>query len=349
MPNDGNFHHLVVTRNGSTTALYIDGVAKTFTGVGSATGVTATSASIAGDPAGLVSGTVPAFAGLIQEVAVYPTALTAGQVSNHYTLGVIPTAELSGARVERILGWVDVPFAGGNIDAGSSQIQSVTTSLTTTSILSYLQQVELTEDGAFFVNVAGALRFIGRVGALTSTTSTATFGDGGGSEIPFELAPQIATDTLDLYQAAVLQRTGGQPQVWPNPLSTFARTYQQSGLLSTTDAEVLGYAQWTVNHFGTALPRVRSVTVHPFVTPGGAATTAVLGLDLMSVVTLNRHTLPGAGTAFSQLSNVEGINHHIDPATADWTVDLQLTPITNTTPAWVLGTSQLGINNTLFF
>jgi hypothetical protein len=340
---DGLWHYFAWTLDGAHSTIYIDG-ASVVTHTDSTTSYSQYIPTYM-----FILNTSPTPAILLQEFAVYPTALNSTQVANHFGLGAAPGAEGSGARIERILNWVSVPYAGGNIDTGSSQIQGISSALTTTTILSYLQNVELTEDGAFFVNVAGALRFMGRIAALTSTTSTATFGDNtGGGEIPFELAPQLAEDTLDLYQAAVIQREGGQPQQWPATLSAFARTYQQSSLLQTTDSEALGYAQWTVNHFGTSMPRVRSVTVHPFVTPGGAATTALLGLDLMSVVTLSRHTLPGAGTAFSQLSNVEGINHHVDPTTGDWTVDLQLTPIT-ATPVWVLGTSQLGTTTTLFF
>jgi hypothetical protein len=239
-----------------------------------------------------------------------------------------------------------IPTANATIDTGNSPVQAILDAVTTTTALTYLQTVEQTESGAFFMSGAGQVRFMSRSTVYTSLTSTVTFGDGG-SEIPYELNPTIATDTLDQYAQVILQRNNGNAQTADS--GQLGKIYQASGLLQTTDAEVLGQANWLLKQFAiTPKPRIRSITIHPFVTPSGAATTAILGLELGSVVTINRHILPGAGTAFTQVCNVEGINHHVYPATGDWTIDLQLTPLPPLRP-WILGTSQLGVDTNLFF
>ncbi|MCA1683827.1 MAG: fibronectin type III domain-containing protein, partial [Actinobacteria bacterium] len=78
--NDGVWHHVVVTYNGTTVVAYLDGLSlgtKTF------------SAPLATSPSGLQVGagyqeSSPFYGGL-DEVAVYPTALTAAQVGAHFS------------------------------------------------------------------------------------------------------------------------------------------------------------------------------------------------------------------------------------------------------------------------
>jgi len=87
--NDGKWHHLAVTMSSAGTALYVDGakvasstntVAQDFDGWWRVGGDTLT-----GWPAQPAS---VFLAGDVDEVAVYPTALTAAQVAAHRTLGV---------------------------------------------------------------------------------------------------------------------------------------------------------------------------------------------------------------------------------------------------------------------
>jgi hypothetical protein len=329
------------TYDGTNIAIYIDSVsvAGATTTVGTVTSWSPLNAGIGSD--GIFGG--PEWSGSIGQVAFYNTALSAAKVANHYQLLAVPV-ESSDARIARALSnWTNVG-AASILDAGLSQIQAPTSNMTTTSVLSHIQQVELSEDGALFTNTSGRLRFWSRASVLSATQlvgSVATFGDGVG-EYPHEIGPNFALDTLDLYTSAQLQRNGGNTQT----VGSGVRVYQQTGLLNTTDQEVLNYANRVVSLFGTAQERIRSITLHPFNDPTGGMTTAVLGLELLSIITVKRHNLPGAGTAFVHEAFVEGINHHIDPTTGDWTVDLQLTPAANA-QIWVLGTSQLGVNNVL--
>jgi RHS repeat-associated protein len=75
------WHHVVATKSGSTTKLYIDGVDRTGT-VTNKTLANSTSPLLLGK-----TGTTNFFNGRIDEVALYNTALAAADVTNHFLLG----------------------------------------------------------------------------------------------------------------------------------------------------------------------------------------------------------------------------------------------------------------------
>jgi Concanavalin A-like lectin/glucanases superfamily/Camelysin metallo-endopeptidase len=77
---DTSWHHVVVTRNGTAnTKLYIDGVDRTG-------GVTPTTLANNSDPM-LIGHGEASFPGSIDEVAIYDTVLSAGEVKSHYEAG----------------------------------------------------------------------------------------------------------------------------------------------------------------------------------------------------------------------------------------------------------------------
>jgi hypothetical protein len=347
--NDGNWHHIVgVSTAAGVLTIYVDNVIEQqgTAGTGTTQNANTTLSFVGFYPTVQTDLNIT-----VAHVTGYNSALTATQVANHYNAGIAVPVETSWNRVQRIgHTWMGAPVPSLiPLDQGSSQMQAITAPLGSTSALSYLQTVEQSEAGLLYVDVTGHLQFAGRVTVYTNTTSTVTFGDNPG-EYPFELNPQIATDTQDVYGYVQIQRNNGNPQTAtvPNANTFGTKTLQISGLLNTTDTEIANMANWYAVQFANPRPRIRQITIRPVTDPTGATTTALLGLDIGSVVTVNRHHVPGGGTAFSQVSNVEGVNYHIDPATGDWNVELQLTPIAPVRP-WILGTSQLGVDTALFF
>jgi hypothetical protein len=81
--DDGNWHYLAVTSTGSAATVYIDGVE-----IGTQTfpvpldTISTSSVTVGGNLDGFVG-----INGTLDEVAIYPTALTATQVQNHYSKG----------------------------------------------------------------------------------------------------------------------------------------------------------------------------------------------------------------------------------------------------------------------
>jgi uncharacterized repeat protein (TIGR02059 family) len=86
VPNDGIWHHCVVTRTGSTFAFYIDGVAAGTTTDSNTT--QATSRNFVIGAAFYNSGSIGfPYTGSIDEVAVYTTALSGARILVHYNAG----------------------------------------------------------------------------------------------------------------------------------------------------------------------------------------------------------------------------------------------------------------------
>ena len=340
---DGLWHHLALTYTDSTTTfvLYVDGVS-TITAAGVA-GFTFPSAN---SLIGMATWATPACYGSVANFATYPTALTGARIVAHYQTAVFP-AEPSGTRISRIATLMSIP--AGTVDTGVSQIQPLTQAgLQGQQTLTYLQTVEDSELGLLYIAADGRLNFQSRGTIYTKSTSTQTFTDAPGG-IPFELSPQIATDTQDVYELIQLQRNNGVTQTAGATNGPFgARTYSRTGLLNTSDAELQGMANFLVAQFATPVPRIRQIVIRPVSTaPNNTAMLALLGLEIGAVVTVTRTST--RRTAFSAVFNVDGINFHILPDTGDWNAELQLTPHVAPYVPWNLGTSTLGQTTALFF
>lgn len=80
--DDLEWHHLVVTKSGATTVMYVDGVART----GAVTDATLADNATAVHVGRTVAGAA-LFRGLMDELALYPTALTAARVLAHFNAG----------------------------------------------------------------------------------------------------------------------------------------------------------------------------------------------------------------------------------------------------------------------
>ena len=110
--NDGKWHHVAATLSPSGMALYLDGVL-----VGSRTDTTAGLSysgylRVGSDSA---LGGSSTFNGRIDEVAVYPTALSAAQVAAHHQVGITgkPVNAAPTARFGQNAGWLAVAFDAG--------------------------------------------------------------------------------------------------------------------------------------------------------------------------------------------------------------------------------------------
>lgn len=342
---DGNWHYVVATNAGTASAIYVDGVQVQ---TGSYTSLGSTGPEVLG---GTLPGPTIAFPGSLQEVAVYTgTQLSPTQVANHYALATFPQ-EGTGARINRVLTAVGWSAGARNVDSGVSMVQQQTTSLTTTTTLSHMQDVEATENGALYIDVSGNVRFISRDNLITQTaysTVQATFGDSG-TQIPFEPSPTLALDDIDLYNEASGQRQNGVTQVWDNAASIAAygrTTWQPSGtLLGIEDSEVLGLCQYIVRNRATPVTRIQSIDINVLSliqTAGQVAT--VMGLELLYQVEVQRAGVPG--TAFDQVGLVEKIDEIATPDT--WTVTFGL-DTADLTAYWIMGTSEIGVNTALYF
>jgi PKD repeat protein len=99
VPNDGNWHHVAVTRSGNTYRFYVDGAAAD-AGFVNSTAITANAVPFNIGREVITSGPRRPLVGSIDEVAVYGSALSATRLQAHYdargTAAVAPVAAFSG-------------------------------------------------------------------------------------------------------------------------------------------------------------------------------------------------------------------------------------------------------------
>lgn len=393
---DGNWHHVVATGSaatGGTVSLYLDGVlvvSGTAAGGQSSTIYSSTQMALGGfgtyalSAVPLPTGTVvtaagSSYFGLMGEVAFYNVELNATQVANHYNTWLVGQvvvgtpgiqADNSANRIANILTLLGVPPAFQSIGAttpalGISQVQAVSTDLTSTTALDYLQLVEQTEQGLFFQDNNGILTFYGRHWPILNPSSAsvqAIYGDNSANTSYFYLPEnfQVSQDDLDLWTSVVTQRLGGVLQfatsasvgafgsstreIWRYGVRVYQGAEQ---LLETTDTEVLSLAQYLLLLSQTPIPRVRSVTLASFVN-GGSALPQMFGRKLWDRVMVQRQA---QGSQFSQDSLVEQITHEFDYNT--WKTTFALNPWFEQGTPWLILDDpiygQLSTNNQLAF
>lgn len=320
---DGNWHHIVAIMSFSASVAsrtYVDNV------------LTASSAAVAAAApiADYVTINGPFFTpfALMAKFGVYTATaalpISTAQIANHFAIGSTALGiQSSGTRIEAALGAAAWQYSSGypNIDLGNSLIQAATTSLALSTLLSYIQQVEATEAGAFYSGPDGPgdLIFRERHYPLinpTSKTSQGTFADST-SGVAFNYLGQKtspAMDSLDMWTQASVSRTNGVNQTWTdqNAANTYGLRHlpPMSGLLMTTDAEALARAQWTVAHYSTPQTRLRSLTIDSL-GKGGANFPQMLGRILFDRITVDRQA-PDGSSLFSQDGLIEQISHEIN-------------------------------------
>jgi hypothetical protein len=307
----------------------------------------------------------------LDEVALYPTALSAAAVSLHYSLGVSGFAlQQSGQRIGAVLTAVGVPASLQSLATGISAVQAPTSSLATTPALTYVQQVERTEQGYFHCDESGNFVLLDRHYTLlnaAATTSNGTFAnDSNALHYKFlngSLVP--AEDALDTWNDAPVSAVAnatigvtGAVQNYPrkNSIRFYGkRTIQgYTSLLQTTDTEAASLSQWLVSKYGTPIARVRQMKLDSTAkTPSSHP--QMLGRKLWDRITLTWQPMDGTNSAFSQNSLIESIQHDFTPElwTTTWGLSVADTYqnwfILNSATNGVLGVTGITAPNVLAY
>lgn len=343
--DDSDWHHVVCVRSAANTIkLYRDGA---LVATGTAGGANPNLATQLGmRVASFALAGAAQFDGLADEFAVYSTALSASDVAAHYAAGFAAfDAQTSGERFGTILDIIGHPAADRTIETGTSVLQPIMSSLATTRVLAYLQQVALTERGLPYQAPDGKITFLGRSHLWTtaaSNTSQATFTDTSVTTLPYELAgTDLMQDPLDVYNEVPVARSGGATQTATD--ATSATTYGErtlgglTDLLFNGDEEAVDRANFELSTHKDPLTRVRSLHLHPQDAPV-TLFPQVLGRALWDRVTFVRTFK--VGSTFSQETIIEGVEHQWTGD--DWHTFFHLAA-GDATHAWVLGDATFGV------
>lgn len=232
----------------------------------------------------------------------------------------VGASETSGTRLHRVLD--NAGHAGERaIDDGRITVQATTLS---SNCVTELKLTSDSEGGAVWVEADGTVTAADQYSLIESSrsrNSQVTYGDGGGSEIPYaDIQLQYNGDLL--ANIASFARTGGTAQTTTDEDSRALygdRRYTRTDLVCETDDQVEGLTQLWIARYSTPEQRVVSVQLKP----RRSASTMfpdVLGRRVRDLVTVNRQ--PPGGYTISQQCHVAGISHTITPA--DWTTDIDL-------------------------
>lgn len=308
------WHRLFVTRasNGTTLKLYID---NTLIATGTATAATniqvfpaATSVlyySSLNTPTGIRT--------FMDELETATAEYSASQINDRE---VLYNAARSQDRMAQLIGRSAFPttFTDLDADSGSTYIQPLGSKGSSFNLLDYLQLIQDTEGGQFFISSSGDARLITKAFGEGSpyNTSQATFGIGGG-EYPYEEAVPVDDDTM-LWNQVEITTVGGGSVVSNDPTSItryFLSEYPSGrGLLFNNDITAMtARANALVARYKDPKTRLNVMRVFPGEDP--AIWKLIFTLDIWSRITV-KVLNPGApGTPQSYVAQIVGIDHDV--------------------------------------
>jgi hypothetical protein len=213
-------------------------------------------------------------------------------------------AELSGARVGRVLDAVTWPSTDRTLGTGQNTMAS-TGPISLENSLEHTYNVSMAEQGLFFIAPNGYATFQDRLHRSTAT-SEGTFG-----ELP-DLGItnyNFAMEDLYIYNDVRMTRDGGTEQVATDTTSQGVygtRSYAQTGLINNTDDETQDIAYHLLDNWKTPAMRLKDITI----LPSAAPTTLypqVLGRDISDKITVKL-----SQASINQDYFIEGIEHNWD-------------------------------------
>jgi hypothetical protein len=230
-----------------------------------------------------------------------------------------PVEQKSGARVTASLGRPEIGYQGGTfLDTGASTLGGTPGGGGAwdvpegTNVLSYLQRVSASEGGFLFMSHANVLTFVDRTRNLNPAAVAAFTDDGTG--IPYQSLTNQFGDEL-LFNSIQMQSPAGSVQTASDSTSIAryqASQYSKLDLLNHTTSEVLDLAQAFLALHKDPVLRFTGVDLQ-LAALDSAHQTAVLILDLIDVVTVQKSFSVGTPASVSEPLIVSGISHTIRP------------------------------------
>ena len=303
----GNRYHVVCTQDSARLMhIYINGVEASYTAQQTTTGAT----TITGVAVGTSDTTVCA-SGLVDEFALYTTALSAAQVAAHYAAGSAPwQGDDADDRLNRILDLADWPSALRELDDGSTTFQSAELG---TTVLEHAHKCAETEFGLLAVNRAGVVRFVSRASQGARSPGPTVYGDGAG-EVGYRSIRPDDGDEVIRNSATISRLNGVAKTATGATIDEFGRfQYTLDGLLHDTDSYSSTYAQFIVDEYENPRRRIVELTIGP--PPDGDEGLyypAMLGPELGDAISVT-HTPQGLGNPLEQTCIVEGVSHSSSP------------------------------------
>ena len=242
--------------------------------------------------------------------------------------------QATGTRIGKILDEIDFPANMRTISTGQSLCQADPGTLRTS--LSAIQNVEFSEQGAFYFDGSGTAIFKSRNEVASSISGTPIdFNQTG--DIPYKNLVFSFDDKL-IINTASIQRIGGTAQVYQNADSVtkyFPHQYSAQDLVIDTDANALNIAATFVATHAETTIRIDAMTVD--LLDPAVPTDTMIGLDYFTNVRIS-NIQPDSSTIVKTLQ-VQGLRWEISPNAMQCTVTT-LEPIVD---GFIIGSAERGI------
>jgi hypothetical protein len=214
----------------------------------------------------------------------------------------------TGTRINKILDTVDFPNGMRSIDTGNSLTQA--DPATSRTSLAAIQNVEVSEQGAFYITPEGNAIFKNRANTIASAGGTPIeFNQTG--DIPYKNLVFAFDDKLIVNQANVT-RIGGttQTNVDVDSIATyFPHSITYSDLVVQTDAEAMNIAKIYVATRSTTTIRIDQMTIDLLDTD--VPTGTILGIDYFQNVDISN--IQPDGSTITKNLQVQGVAWDITP------------------------------------
>jgi len=231
-------------------------------------------------------------------------------------------SELSGARVNRILTdlGVDyqdiVPSAGASIDAGTQMLDADITCYGQ-NVLEYLNNVAVSEQGAFFYDTTGALVFEDNTYSATNTANNANrlfTDDGTTNAYPYSNA-EIGFSSEVLFNEITVLSSNGINGATASDAASQA-TYSISHLdieniFYSNEIRLSNLANLLISRYSVPEYRISSVIV-PFRSFSDTLQDNILAFARINSFMKVKFRPNGIGTSIEKFVRVIGIEHNID-------------------------------------
>ena len=225
------------------------------------------------------------------------------------------TQQTTGERVNAVLSQPTVawPLVDRNIDTGNNVVGA---DVMSGNVLSYLQDVEASEQGQLFMTKDGKVRFINGAVTVTSSLSSVLFADDG-TGVPY-IDAAVSYGTELLYNQVTATSPAGTATT-NNTVSqgkygiTQASVNTLLALYSATEA----LSQYWVNKYGEPEYRFQNLTIN-LNALSGSQQTSVLSLELGDIIQI-KFTPNKVGSPIQRYGQIITIDHKIGPDRHDIT------------------------------
>jgi hypothetical protein len=234
-------------------------------------------------------------------------------MSNITSVASATAGQTTGTRITAILNQIGFPSSMREIDAGTTTVQADPG--TSRTSLQAFQNMEFSEQGAFFIQPSGNVQFISRANIEKKSGANPTFFSNDGTGISYRNIVTALDDKL-IINTTSITRAGGIAQTAANTASQikyFPHSYTATDLLVETDAQALDIARaYNATRAETTL-RVDALTLDLNTASYTAGTTAALTLDFFDTIRVKN--VGQDGTVIDKTLQCMGVTHEITPGT----------------------------------